>query len=118
MAQVTQRGMSHAQMDVSNLPMNAPSHVLLNTNNAKIRVIADGVLVSGRIALVPAIRRDVSHAGMVIKIRQQTTVPMKTSPFHVNAVMHHQIVSNFLNQTVRKYLKIAFEIILYVKFKI
>lgn len=93
MALVTQQEMSHAQMDVSNRPMNAPSHVLLNTNNAKIRVIADGDLVSGRIALALAIKRDASHAGMVIKIRLPTTVPMKTSPFHDNAVMHHQIVS-------------------------
>lgn len=93
MARVTQREMSHAQMDVSNLPMSALSRVPLNTNNAKTRVIADGGLASGRIALVLAIKRDASHAGTVIKIRQPTIAPMKTSPFLVNAVMHRQIVS-------------------------
>lgn len=95
MALVTQREMSHAQMAVSNHPMNVPSHVPSNINNVKIKIIADGAMESGRIALVREIKSDASHAGMGIRTKQPTIAPKKISQFHVSVVMHHRIVKKY-----------------------
>jgi hypothetical protein len=87
--------MSHAQMDVSNHQTNAPNRDQLNTSSVKTKIIADGALASGRIARVPAIRRDASLAGMGIRIRRPTIVPMKINQFHASVAMRHQIVIKF-----------------------
>lgn len=92
--QVIQQETLPAQMDILNHRPNVPNSVLLNTNNAKIKIIADGVTESGKIALVLAIRRDVLHVGMDIRIKQLPIVPMKINQFHDSVVMHRQTVSS------------------------
>jgi len=96
-AQVIQQETLRAQTDISNRRTNVPNSVLLNTNNAKIKTIADGVTESGKIALVLAIRRDVLHVGMDIRIKQLPIVPMKINQFHDSDAMHHQTVSFFFS---------------------
>jgi hypothetical protein len=91
-ARVTQQGMSHAQMDVSNLSTNAPNRDQLSISSVKTKVIADGALASGRTAHVLVIKRDASLAGMGIKIRRPTIVPMKINQFQGSVAMRHQIV--------------------------
>lgn len=56
---VTQRGMSHAQMDVSNRLMNAPNRDPSNISSAKTNSIVDGAMASGKIVPVLDTRRDV-----------------------------------------------------------
>lgn len=93
-ALVTQRGMSHAQMAVSNRPMNAPNRDPSNISSVKTNSIVDGAMASGKIVPVLVIRRDVLHAGTDTKIKQPQIAPMKIGRFHANAVMRHLIVSS------------------------
>lgn len=94
--QVIQLETSHVQMDILSRRASAPNSVQLSIDNAKTRVIAVGVMASGKIALALAIKSVASHAGMVTKTKPQTIVPMKRNLFRDNVVVHRQIVINII----------------------
>jgi hypothetical protein len=89
--------MSHAQMAASNRRANVPMRVRLNTNNVRIKVIAVGVMASGKIALALAIKSDASHAGMDTRIRPLPIAPKTINRNRVSAAMRHQTVRIEIN---------------------
>jgi hypothetical protein len=73
--------------------MNAKSRDPSNTSSAKIRVIAVGVLESGKIALVLDSKNEKLHVGMDTKISYRQSVRFLIGQTHVDNVQHHQTVN-------------------------